>query len=152
MKVLNTTIFSTALYGCETWVFTSAMRRRILAFENKCYRKILRIKWTQKITNEEVFQRVGRTETILQKAVRRKLSLFGHIARMGDDRKLKTLVFGIMEGNNRRGRPHREWTDDVEDWCGEPLQKLFHLAQDKYGWRKRIKLALDTYEHTAPGD
>jgi len=65
---------------------------------------------------------------------------------------LKLVVFGIMEGNNKRGRPHRDWTDDVEDWCGEPLQKLFHLAQDKYGWRKRIKLALDTYEHTAPGD
>jgi hypothetical protein len=65
---------------------------------------------------------------------------------------LKLVVFGIMEGNNKRVRPHRDWTDDVEDWCGEPLQNLFHLAQDKYGWRKRIKLALDTYEHTAPGD
>jgi len=116
MRVLNTTIFSTALYGCETWVYTAAIKRRILAFENKCYRKILRIRWTQKITNEEIFRRVDRSETILQKAMRRKLGLFGHIARMTDDRKLKTLVFGIMDGTNKKGRPHREWREDIEDW------------------------------------
>ena len=152
MQVLNTTIFSTALYGCETWVYNASIRRRILAFESKCYRKILRIKWTQKLTNEEIFERVGRTETILQKAIRRKLNLFGHIARMGEDRKLKMMVFGIVEGKNKRGRPHREWTDDIEDWCRHPLQKLFHMAQDRHGWRVMIELVLDAYEHIAHGE
>jgi hypothetical protein len=133
-------------------VYTAAIKRRILAFENKCYRKILRIRWTQKITNEEIFRRVDRAETILQKAMRRKLGLFGHIARMTDDRKLKTLVFGIMDGTNKKGRPHREWREDIEDWCEDSLQNQFHLAQDKRGWKRRTRLALDTYEHTAHGE
>ena len=151
MKILNTTVFSTALYGCETWTLTAEIRRRILAFESKCYRRILRVKWTEKITNDTIFQRVNRKETILQKVIKRKMNLFGHIARMGDDRKLKTLVFGVMEGNNRRGRPHREWTDDIEDWGKDTLQRLYHLAQSREGWRMRIKLTLETYEHDAHG-
>jgi len=72
----------------------------------------MRLKWTQKITNDTTFSRVDRKETVLQKAMRRKMGLFGHIARMGDDRKLKTVIFGVMEpimgGKNKRGRPHRE--------------------------------------------
>ena len=76
---------------------------------------------------------MDRTETILQKAMRRKLGLFGHIARMTDDRKLKTLVFGIMNGTNKKGRPHREWREDIEAWCEDSLQNLFHLAQDRRG-------------------
>ena len=51
----------------------------------------------------------------MQKAIRRKMGLFGHIARMSDDRKLKAVVFGVMDGKNKRGRPHTEWTDDIED-------------------------------------
>jgi hypothetical protein len=151
MKILNTTAFSTALYRCETWTFTAAIRRRILAFESKCYRRILRVKWTQKLTNDTIFQRVGRKETIMQKAIRRKMGLFGHNARMGDDRKLKTLVFGVMEGKNRRGRPHKEWADDIEDWGEDTLQRLYHLAQNRDGWRQRTKLTLEAYEHEAHG-
>src|SRR3984885_183702 len=105
MKILNTTVFSTALYGCETWTLTAEIRRRILAFESKCYRRILRVKWTEKITNDTIFQRVNRKETILQKVIKRKMNLFGHIARMGDDRKLKTLVFGVMEERTEEEDP-----------------------------------------------
>ena len=70
------------------------------------------------ITNDTIlFSRVDRKETILQiTAIRRKMSLFGHVSRMGDDKKLKTVMFGVMEGKNKRGRPHKEWADDTEDW------------------------------------
>jgi len=63
-------------------------------------------------------------ETLLQKVIQRKLRLFGHICRMDDSRKIKTLVFGMMDGSNKRGRPHREWSDDIEQWCGATLQQL----------------------------
>jgi len=68
----------------------------------------MRVKWTLIITNDTIFSRVDNKETILQKAIRRKMSRFGHVTRMGDDRKLKTVMFGIMEEKNKRGRPHRE--------------------------------------------
>src|SRR6218665_3312486 len=57
--------------------------------------------WTQKITNDTIFTRVDNKETILQKAIRRKMSLSRHVTRMGDDRKLKTVMFGVMEGRTK---------------------------------------------------
>jgi len=63
-------------------------------------------------------------ETLVQKVIQRKLRLFGHICRMDDSRKIKTLVFRMMDGSNKRGRPHREWSDDIEQWCGATLQEL----------------------------
>ena len=107
----------------------------------------LMLGWTQKVSNEEVYKRVEMTENLMQKVIQRKLGLFGHICRMREDRKIKALVFGIMEGTNKRGRPHREWTDDIEEWCGTDLQKLSHAAQNRLEWRDIVKKASDTYGH-----
>lgn len=143
-KILETCIFSCFLYGCETWTITKEVETRILTFERKCYRKMLRIGWIEKISNEEVYKRIQLKETLLQKVKRRKLGFFGHICRMKEDRKIKTLLFGIMDGANKRGRPHREWTDDIKGWCGKNLQELRQRALDREKWRKTVKLALDT--------
>ena len=98
LSILKTCVFSTMLYGCETWTVTKRCESRILSFDRKCYRKILRIGWTQKVTNEELYRKIQLTETLLQKVIQRKLHLFGHICRMNDSRKIKTLVFGGMAG------------------------------------------------------
>jgi hypothetical protein len=63
---------------------------------------------------------------------------------MKDDRKIKALVFGIMDGTNKRGRPHREWVDDIIDWCGDSLQELSHSALDRVKWDRTIREASDT--------
>ena len=130
---------------CEAWVLTKEPERRILAFERKCYRKILRIAWSQKVSNEELYRRIQPKENLMQKIIQRKLRLFGHICRMSNDRKIKTLMFGIMDGPNKRGRPHREWADDIVDWCGATLQELSHSALDRIKWNNTVKKALDTY-------
>ena len=64
---------------------------------------------------------------------------------MSNDRKIKTLVFGMMDGQNKRGRPHREWADDLIDWCGTSLQKLSHIALEREQWKNMVKMASDTY-------
>jgi len=64
-----------------------------------------------------------------------------------DDRKLKILFFGKMDDKNKRGRPHREWTDDIVEWCGEYLQELSHLALDRSNWQKMVKQASDINGH-----
>jgi len=94
---------------------------------------------------------VDRKETIMQKAIRQKFTLFRHVARMGDDRKLQTVMFGVIEGKNKRERPNREWVDGIEDWDKDTLQRLYHLAQNRDGWRRRIKLTLEAYEHDTHG-
>ena len=151
LEVLNTCVFSSMLYGCEAWVLTKEIQRRILAFERKCYRKMLQISWTQKVTNEQLYDRIKPKENILQKVIKRKLRLFGHICRMDNARKLKTLVFGEMEGDNKRGRPHREWLDDIKDWCHGSVQELGHIALDRNRWNKVVKEASDTNGHWSHG-
>jgi len=112
---------------------------------------ILRIGWTQKVTNEELYRRIQLTETLLQKVIQRKLRLFGHICRMNDSRKIKTLVFGMMDGLNKRGRPHWEWSDDIEQWCGATLQELSHAALDRQRWAAIVRMVSDTNGHWAHG-
>lgn len=131
LNVLRTCVFSSMLYGCEAWVLTKELERRILAFERKCYRKILQIAWVQKVSNEDLYRRIQPKENLLQVIIQRKLRLFGHICRMNNNRKIRTLVFGMMEGTNKRGRPHREWADDIVHWCGATLQELNHSALAK---------------------
>src|SRR6218665_2629353 len=78
-RVLQTCVFSSLLCGCEVWVVTKEIEQRIMAFEIKCYRKILRLGWTQKVKNIDLYGRILLKENIMQKLIGRKLGLFGHI-------------------------------------------------------------------------
>jgi len=114
LSILKTCVFSTMLYGCKTWTVTKRCENQIFSFEKKCYRKILKIGWTQKVTNKELYRKIQLAETLLQKVIQWKLRLFGHICIMDDSRKIKTMVFEMIDGSNKNGRPHREWSDDIE--------------------------------------
>jgi len=73
----------------------------------------------------------------------RKLNLFGHICRIEDTRQVKNVVFGIMEGTSRRGRPNREWMDDIKEWCQEDIYTLSRMAQDRDLWRLTVNFAVN---------
>ena len=84
----------------------------------------------RKCENEELYMQIQPKKTPLQKVIQKKLNLFGHtgICRMKNDSKIKTLVFGLMERKNKRGRDvHIEWADDIVHWCGKSLQELCML-------------------------
>jgi hypothetical protein len=150
-RILQTCVFSTALYACETWTLKKEDKQRILAFEMYCYRRILQINWTQRITNVEVRRRLNSKSDMVATIMKRKLKLFGHIQRMSDDRKIKSIMTGIMEGSGIRGRPCREWLQDIEEWCGMNIQELVHRAQNREEWRRVVKCAVDTYGLSAHG-
>src|SRR3984885_2275760 len=126
-------------------------RNKILAFEMYCYRRILHLNWTMKITNREVRNRLNVKKDLMQAVMKRKLGLFGHICRMEDNRKIKRVMLGIMDGKGRRGRPNREWTDDIRDWCRQDLYSLSRFALDRELWRQVTRCALDTYGISAHG-
>jgi len=151
LQILKTCVFSTALYACETWTFKKNDRDKILAFEMYCYRRILHLRWTQKVTNIEVRRRLDVKTNLMQAVIRRKLSLFGHICRMENTRKIKTVMMGRMNGSGRRGRPNREWLDDIRDWCQKDVYTLNILAQDRTKWIEITDDALDTYGLSAHG-
>ena len=122
LSILKTCVFSTMLYGCETWTVTKRCESQILSFERKCYRKILRIGWTQKVTNKELYRKIQLTETILQKVIQRKLRLFGHICKIKDNRKIKTLVFGMMDGLNKKNGITENGQMTLSSGVGQPCR------------------------------
>ena len=144
ISIIRTCVLSVLLYACETWTLRKKDKDSLLAFEMKCYRRILHIRWQQRITNVEVRRRVGNSRNIIQLIMERKLSLFGHICRMGDNRLVKCVVFGMMDGKTRRGRPSREWLDVVREWCQMDIYTLSRMAQDRTQWSEIVKRALDT--------
>lgn len=144
IKIIKTCIFSVLLYACETWTLRKHDKDKLLAFEMRCYRRTLRIRWQQKITNKEVRKRVKNTRNIIQQIMERKLNFFGHVCRMNNNRLVKQTIFGMIDGTGIRGRPSREWLDDVRDWCGMDIHGLSLIAQEKSKWRKTVKLAIDT--------
>ena len=63
------------------------------------------------------------------------------------DGKIKTLFFGMMDSTIKRGQPHREWVDDITEWCGASLQELTHAAMERQQWKNIVRTASDTYGH-----
>src|SRR6218665_1427616 len=97
-------VMSVAMYASETSILKEKDMDRLLAFKMKCYRRILRIRWEPKITNEEVCRRVLCRKNMVQQIMERKLNLFGLVCSMKDNRLVKEVMFGMMEGETKRGR------------------------------------------------
>ena len=112
---------------------------------------MLHLSWTQKVKNTQIRDKLNVRKDLVQMVMKRKLTLFGHIARMNNKRKIKTVMLGEMEGENRKGRPCKEWLDDTKEWCGKDVEFLSNVALDRNGWKDRVKRALDTYGLSANG-
>jgi len=84
-----------------------------MELEMTCYRRILHLSWIQKAPNRNITEWLNIKEDLVQVVMKRKLNLLGHINRMNNIRKLRSVIMGVMEGNQRRGRPCREWFDDT---------------------------------------
>ena len=118
-------MFSRLLYAAETSTIKAIDARKLLAFEMRCYRRILKICWKDKVSNKVIREREKRQWTVMDLIKQRKLKLFGHICRMGDRRLIKTVMLGMVNGNRPHGRPAKRWSDDIVDWCGCSLQRQF---------------------------
>ena len=134
IQLLDASVFSILLYAADTWMLKKADEKRLAAFEMHCYRRLLRIRWQDFQTNESI----RRQHTIVDTVRRRKLELFGHICRMPDNRTLKRVLFGAVEGRNYQGRPRKCWVNDILKWCNMTLQQASHHAQDRTTWRNLI--------------
>lgn len=121
------------------------LEKRIFSFERNCCRKILGIIiWIEMIINEELYKRIQQKNHLDAKSNIEKLHLFGHICQMKYVRKIKTLMLGIMDGYNRKGRPYREWCDDFMEWCRSSLQELSHRALNREDWKQAVRVLYGT--------
>src|SRR6218665_1029963 len=143
-RIVRTLIFPTVLYGCEMWTMTKKMEKKINACEMWIWRKMQRISWTEKKTNESVRMEIGieEDETLQQTALRRKLGFFGHVMRSDGLEKRMMLAFG--DGRRRGGRPRRNWMNEIHEVTGMKLAEPRDVTAERKQWRRMVKTVART--------
>ena len=136
LKILKTIVWPVALYGCESWTLRAADINRLQALEMSCYRRTLKISWTEHRTNESVLKEMGTERKILETVKRRKLQYFGDVVRAQN---LCTHILqGFVEGKRSKGRQRRRWIDDIKGWTSRSAAECTTLAKDREGWRRLV--------------
>ena len=129
--------FPVVMYGCESWTMKKAERQRIDAFELWCWRRLLRVSWTARRSNQSILKEISPGYSLEGPMLKRKLQYFGHLMRRVDSLE-KTLMLGGIGGRRRRGRQRMRWLDVITDSMNMNLSELRELVMDREAWHSVI--------------
>ena len=136
-RIVKALVFPVVMYGCESWTIKKAEHRKIDAFELWCWRKLLRVPWTARRSNQSILKEISPGYSLEGLMLKLKLQYFGHLMRRADSLE-KTLMLGKIEGRRRRGQQRVRLLDGMTNTVDMSLKKPWEMVKDREAWRSAI--------------